>query len=97
MKEILQALGWLVFAFYLISFGYYVSYFKTKKEHLAHKIRAWLMAGMLFHTLYIVLLGFKLGHLPVGDIYEVLTTCAWFFVLVYLALEIRLKEMTMLS
>lgn len=47
------------------------------------------------HSVYLLLLGLHSGHLPVGNTFMVLTTSAWLFVLVYLILEIRLKEMTM--
>lgn len=95
MKEFLLFLCWLVFVFYLISFGYYLSYFKEKSERAAFKIRIWLKVAAVNHSLYLVLLGFALGHIPVGDLFQVLTTFAWLSVLVYLFLEIRLKEMTM--
>ncbi|MFQ5824653.1 MAG: inner membrane protein YpjD [bacterium] len=95
MKEFLLFFSWLVCVFYLISFGYYLSYFKEKEERLAFQIRLWLIVAALSHSIYLVFLGFRLGHLPVGDVYQALTTCAWLFVLVYLFLEIRLKEMTL--
>lgn len=95
MKEILRIFSWLISVLYLIGFTYYLAYFKEKKEPQALRIRKWIIGATLFHTLYLVLLSLKLGHLPVGDIFKVLTTCAWFFMAVYLILEIRLQEMTM--
>ncbi len=95
MKEILLILRWLIFIFYLVSFGYYLSYFKEKKNQSVPIIRRWLTAAVVFHSLYLISLSFNLTHLPVGDLFQVLTTFAWLSVLVYLFLEIRLKEMTM--
>ena len=95
MKELLLLLCWLVFLFYLISFGYCLSYFKEKRKHIARLIRIWLSVAAFSHSIYLLLLGLRLGHIPVGDVYQVLTTFAWLSVLVYLSLEIRLKEMTM--
>lgn len=95
MKEILLVLRWMVSVFYVTSFGFYLFYFKEKRETTAIQIRRWLTTAALSHSFYLILLDFRLGHLPVGDVFQVLTTSAWFFVLVYLILEIRLKEMTL--
>lgn len=92
---LLLILSWAISLTYLITFGQYLSYFKNKKEETGSRISKMLIVALGMHTLYLILSGVKLGHLPVGDIYKVLTTCAWFFALVYLALEVRLKEMTM--
>jgi len=95
LKIVLQFLTWLVLVLYFISFGNYLFYFRFKKEETECKLRLWLPAAVVCHTIYIVLLGLRLQHIPVGDVFQVLTTCAWFFVLVYLVLEIRVKVMTM--
>lgn len=95
MTVLLLILRWLVLVLYLVSFGNYLSYFKNKADALTGKIRLWALAAGFVHSLYLVLLGTSLEHIPVGDVFQVLTTCAWLFMLVYLMLEIRLKEMTM--
>ena len=95
MSEILRSLSWLVLGLYAISFGYYLYYFRFKKSETETRLRIWLALSAGCHTIYVVLLGLKLQHIPVGDVFQVLTTCAWFFVLVYLVLEIRVKVMTM--
>ena len=78
---LLLILGWTISLTYLITFGQYLSYFKSKRERTGSSIRKMLIVALALHTLYLVLAGVKLGHLPVGDIYKVLTTCAWFFAL----------------
>jgi len=95
VTALLLVLRLLVLVLYAISFGNYLSYFKDKKDALAGKIRLWALAAGGAHSLYLVLLGISLEHIPVGDVFQVLTTCAWLFMVVYLILEIRLKEMTM--
>jgi len=95
VSEILRSLSWLVLGLYAISFGYYLYYFRFKKSETETRLRIWLALSAGCHTIYVVLLGLKLQHIPVGDVFQVLTTCAWFFVLVYLVLEIRVKVMTM--
>ncbi len=95
MSTLLQVVPWLVCFFYAFSFVNYFAYFKKKEQQIANRTRTWLISGVGVHTLYIVLLSIYTGHLPVGSTFLVLTTCAWFFVLVYLALELSLGEMTM--
>lgn len=95
MKELLLILRWLVLVLYLGSFWSYLSYFKNKNEQLARQIRISSFVSGTFHTVYLLFLGLSLEHIPVADLYQVLTTCAWFFMLVYLILETRLGEMTM--
>jgi ABC-type transport system involved in cytochrome c biogenesis permease subunit len=92
---ILQVFSWLVFISYLVSFGYYLFYFRTQRQETEGRLRIWLAVAAASHTLYLILLGLQLQHIPVGDVFQVLTTCAWFFVLVYLITEIRAKVMTM--
>ncbi|MFQ5604246.1 MAG: cytochrome c biogenesis protein CcsA [bacterium] len=88
-------LRWLIFVLYAVSFGYYLRYFTAKEQQSVSQIRIWLGSAVLFHSLYLLLLSLRLGHLPVGDLYQVLTTFSWLSVLVYLTLEVSLKESTM--
>lgn len=95
MQTFFSIARWVVLALYAVAFGYYFSYFKERAAHKAFRMRLWLSAAAAAHALYLLTLGIKLGHLPVGDVFQALTTCVWVFVLVYLILEVRLKEMTM--
>ncbi|MFQ5709208.1 MAG: inner membrane protein YpjD [bacterium] len=95
MEAVILILRWLIFLFYLVTFVFYYSYFRTKQDHTARQIRIWLTAAIAGHTVYLIALGFLLGHLPVGEVFQALTTSAWLFILVYWVLEIRLQERTM--
>lgn len=95
MNTLLFLLRWSVFIGYAISFWYYLSYFKEKRDRAARLVRLSLLGAVIIHSLYLVLLGIKLTHLPVGDVYQVLTTFSWLSVLVYFILEKRLQELTM--
>lgn len=92
---LLTALSWLVLLLQCMSFWFYRFYFKSKTQRLASMIRKWLVSALLVHTIYLALFTYQTGHLPVGDTFQVLTASAWFFAIVYLVLEISLKEMTM--
>ncbi|RMF68839.1 MAG: hypothetical protein D6743_02825 [Calditrichaeota bacterium] len=87
--------SWTILLLYLTTFSYYFLYFKQKQDRLVSVIRVWLIVALIAHSGYLVLLAMHLNHLPVGDLFQVMTTSAWFFALAYLALEVRLREMTM--
>lgn len=95
MNAFLPFLGWLVVLGYALSFAGYVSYFRAKRSRTAAWTRKALLTSVLVHTGYLALLTREMGHLPVGDLFKVLTATSWFFVVVYLILEMRLKEVTM--
>ncbi|TDI83736.1 MAG: hypothetical protein E2O78_07560 [Caldithrix sp.] len=95
VKELTYLLSWLVLLLYAVSFWNYLRYFKEKSEALALQIRRWLLVAVSTHTIYLAMLTFLTGHLPVGNTFMVLASSAWFFVVVYLVLEVRLHEMTM--
>lgn len=95
MKPLLFGLAWTVCALYVVNFFLYLIHFKNKSEVSARQIRIWLPTAVISHSSYLILLSFRLGHIPIGDVYQVLTTFAWLSVLVYLFLEVRLKEATM--
>jgi len=88
-------LSWLVVGSYAACFRSYVIFFKNKRAGQEASVRNWLLLSVFLHSSYLIVLGFRLGHLPVGNVYQVLTTCAWLFLLVYAFLEISLHEKTM--
>jgi ABC-type transport system involved in cytochrome c biogenesis permease subunit len=72
-----------------------LTYFLRGEAQIGPKVRLWFVVSVILHSLYLVLLGVHLDHLPVGNLFQVLTSFAWLLVVVYLYLELRLKEMTM--
>lgn len=95
MDESLLILRWLVLLLYLVSFRTYFIYFREKSVPLASRIRLWNILAITVHSIFLTILSLRLNHLPVGNLAQVLTTLSWLSVLVYLFLEIRLKEMVM--
>ncbi len=95
MKQLLTFLSWAVLLAYAGVFWQYVSYFNEKTPKQAKRTRGSIIFGVSLHSVYLLALTLHLGHLPVSDTFTVLTASAWFFVVVYLVLEVRLKEMTM--
>lgn len=95
MNALLPVFCWSVLLTYGIAFGQYWRYFQDKSIKHAKGARAWLITALLLHTFYIVTLWVKTQHLPVGDTFSAITTYVWCSMLLYLALEFRLREMTM--
>jgi len=93
--NVLQILSWLVFLLYAAGFWAYLAYFRAKSERLSRQTRSLMLTAVGTQTVYLILITLKSGHLPVSDTFTVLASCSWFFVLVYLVLEIRLHEMSM--
>ena len=95
MKQAIQILAWLVLAGYVTSFWHYFQYFRDNASHLAKRGQKFLGSTIAVHTFYLLLLAFRLEHLPLGNVNQVLTTLSWVTIVVYYSLELRLKEMTM--
>jgi ABC-type transport system involved in cytochrome c biogenesis permease subunit len=95
MKILIQVLAWLVLAGYAMSFRYYFHYFREQTTPVAGLARKWLTLTIVVHSIYLVLLSLTLGHLPLGNVNQVLTTLSWVAILVYFSLEVRLQEMIM--
>jgi len=95
VNTVIYTLAWIVALLYAVNFSYYYRYFKDNKKEATHQIRTLLVVTVVVHFGYLAAFGLRLGHLPVGNIYQVLSTFAWVSAFVYLALEIRLKVITM--
>jgi len=83
---------WLVTFAYLFALAHYVKAFREGKDE--SRKRSWRIAAVAIalHLGYLVHLSFTIGRLPVTNVFETLTACAWFFGIAYLGLEWRLHE-----
>jgi cytochrome c-type biogenesis protein CcsB len=95
VKVFLFGYTWLVFCLYALSFWGYLLYFRKSDTGIASLSRKMLLTGILSHLIYLILLFIQHGHLPVGNLYQVLTFVAWLSAVVYMILELRLQERTM--
>jgi len=80
---------------YLLSAICYLSYFISQNKTLKRISSVSLASGALLHLIYIVLLRNELNRLPLGTVYEVLSSATFLFVLLYLFLEFYIKENSM--
>ena len=83
---------WLVVLVYAVAFGLSIHFFRHSEKEKMNRSAQLSAFAIGLHLVYLVHLSFTLGHLPVTSVYESLTTCAWFFGVVYLSIEWRLKE-----
>lgn len=95
MTVAIHILSWSVVVLYALSFWFYYNYFKEADDGGAAKVHRFLAAAATVHFIYLTLLGLRLGHIPVGNVYQVLTTFSCVAAIVFLALESRLKVHTM--
>ncbi len=95
MNTVIRILSWVVLGLYVVNFVYYYNSFRESTGKSRLQIRKLLIAAVATHFLYLAILSGRIGHLPVGNVFQVLTTFAWVAALVYLSLEMRLNVLTM--
>ena len=87
--------GVLVLIVYSLSAVCYFSFFISQKKALKLFSSVSLGLGALLHLTFIIALRIKLERLPLGTVYEVLSSAAFLFVIFYLFLELKVKEKSM--
>ena len=88
----IQFVQWLVVAVYVAALFYYGRFFRNGKALEGVRAGQLLALATGLHLLYLIHLAIFIGHLPVTDVFESITTCVWLFGAVYLSLEWRLQE-----
>ncbi|NIA30778.1 MAG: hypothetical protein GWP06_12810 [Actinobacteria bacterium] len=91
----IPAFGFAVLSVYLLSAICYLFYFILQSKILKRISSASLASGALLHLIYIIMLRNDLHRLPLGTVYEVLSSATFLFVLLYLFLEFYIKENSM--
>jgi ABC-type transport system involved in cytochrome c biogenesis permease subunit len=83
---------WALAVVYILALVYYVRAFRSGRAPESIRAGQLLTLAVGLHLFYLIHLTIFLGHLPVTDVFEAITTCVWLFGAVYLSLEWRLKE-----
>ncbi len=92
METSLVVLRWLSELVYFLSFLFYLRYFQEQRKNLAKLATFFLTTGLMVQAI-VIFLQWKLeGHVPLLSVGEAAFTWMFFFGLLYLYLEIRLKE-----
>jgi ABC-type uncharacterized transport system permease subunit len=83
---------WLVVAAYILALFFYVQAFRSGRAPESARAGRMMLIAVALHLLYLLHLAILLRHLPVTDVFETMSTCAWLFGVVYLSLEWRRRE-----
>ncbi len=92
METSILILRWSVDLTYFLSFLFYLRYFHEQRKNLAKPATILLGFGILLQAAVILLEWNLEGHLPLLSVGEATFTWMFFFGLLYLYLEIRLRE-----
>ena len=92
---IIQNLGVLVVSLYLISTISYIVYFITQRSVWKRISPSILSFGIITHFVYLFSLHNALGRLPLGTVYEFVTSATFLFAVLYLILEFYIKDNSM--
>lgn len=92
MLVLLYLLRWLTALGYAIGAALYIRHLIDRTSVPDRILRATIPIILTVHFAYLVVLGHSLGHVPIGDVPQVLTSAAWLFALVYFGLERRSQE-----
>lgn len=88
----LEILKWVVAFVYFFCSTLYIANFIKRRDALEKSIPFLLLFAIIIHSFYLGFLRIRLGHLPLSTVFEVLTTCVWFFALIYIVLEFKIKD-----
>lgn len=70
----------------------YAANFQERRDRIGRAATALLAAGWALHTGLLGIRAVSIGHVPIMNTSEVLSTCAWLMVIVYAYLEFSAKD-----
>ena len=92
MENSVLILRWVGLLSYFLSFIFYIRYFQEQRKNLAKPATFFLLLGVLVQAAAIWGQWKMEGHFPIISVGEATFTWMFFFGLLYLILEMRLKE-----
>ncbi|NNG01553.1 MAG: c-type cytochrome biogenesis protein CcsB [Desulfobacteraceae bacterium] len=75
--------------FYVLSAGGYISYLIVQRKQLHRMASYILLIGFLMHCAWLTLAYSAAGHMPVGNLSETLSFCAWAVAAVFLIFQYK--------
>jgi len=81
----------ITFILYIISAFFYFYFLISRRENLSRVGFFFASAGLLIHTLALILRTFESGHAPFTNMYESLSFLAWASILAYIGIEMKFK------
>jgi ABC-type transport system involved in cytochrome c biogenesis permease subunit len=79
------------FAIYFVAALFYLVFLFGKKAGRAKTAFALVIAGLVIHTIALVLRTFQSGHAPFTNMYESMSFLAWAIVLAFVIIEVKYK------
>jgi cytochrome c-type biogenesis protein CcsB len=74
---------WVAFCAYSAAFLLYVAYFSLEKKSIAVIATVLMGIALVLQTIAIILRSIAVGHLPLTNMYEYISTFAWFAAILY--------------
>ncbi len=90
--EIIIFSKWLLLFFYLISLILYFRFFIKQSEKLQGSLNITILFTIVIHLFYLIQILLYKKHLPLSDVYEVMTSYVFIFVLVYFFIERNIRD-----
>ncbi len=90
--EIILFSKWLLFTFYMISLILYFRFFIKKSEKLQSALNITILFTIIIHLFYLIQILIYKQHLPLSNVYEVMTSYVFIFVLVYFFIERNIRD-----
>jgi ABC-type transport system involved in cytochrome c biogenesis permease subunit len=76
---------------YIVSFWFYLQGFR-KREYTQRRTTGILGAAVVLHTVLLVLISMKTGHLPLAGVFIVISVFAYLLAVLYLLIEYTIRE-----
>lgn len=83
---------WSVVIFYTISLSLYTRYFIISSQKLNRILSYILLITILLHLHYLVFLTRTASRLPFSNVFEMMTSYVFIFVLIYFIIELRIRD-----
>ncbi len=87
--------NWMSVLCYLVSGSGYVGFLTLRKPHLGRMATGFLALGLVIHFIALMRRAALIGSVPYGDLYGSISLFAWDLGLIYLGLELYLRQKSM--
>jgi len=83
---------WVVLILYVLSLSFYVHHFVKQSERLQNTLIIILLLTIFVHLFYLIQITFYKQHLPLSNVFEVMTSYVFIFVVIYFFIERNIKD-----
>lgn len=83
---------WAVLILYLVSLVLYAYHFVKQSERLHNTLTIVILLTIFVHLFYLIQITFFKQHLPLSNVFEVMTSYVFIFVVIYFFIERNIKD-----